>query len=269
MEPVSTVLTISELYNNRKNIANSIRSIRRILKAGTFNIAVFGNAGSGKSTLGKLLAGDNIPLSYEESQITERYTFANGPLGVMDIVPGQQDKLLAALPSIQPKIMNGSIKLLINVVTGGYPASVNLDITNHPDYRQDMANAEFMQIYQEKSMQEDVNRLKDMLPYFQLPKGKLNMITLVTKQDLWWDHAKEIQNFYEKGEYFELITELINKIGANNFTHKFAYTSLIRLNLHDTAKEILAPTCAGYDEFRYSESQAEMIRILYQTTKSK
>ena len=51
----------------------------------------------------------------------------------------------------------------------------------------------------------------------------LSMITVVAKQDLWYEHRDEVRAFYENGKYAETIGDLKGIKGAQNFQHEFVF----------------------------------------------
>jgi hypothetical protein len=79
-------------------------------------------------------------------------------------------------------------------------------------------------------------------------KKKIWMITLVTKQDLWWKDRNEVRRHYMEGPYNEQIKEIANKRGQQNFAHEYLSASLVISNLGTGAGELLAPTTGGYDQ---------------------
>lgn len=74
------------------------------------------------------------------------------------------------------------------------------------------------------------------------------MITLVTKQDLWWNDRLDAQRFYTEGEYDEYIRRIVHDRGAQNFSHEYLSASLVINNLVTAAGESLSPTTGGYDQ---------------------
>jgi hypothetical protein len=73
------------------------------------------------------------------------------------------------------------------------------------------------------------------------------MVTLVTKQDLWWSQRHEVKAFYETGAYNALINDLRKHKGEANFSHDFISASLNLLNFKTEDGTVLTKTVAGYD----------------------
>lgn len=91
------------------------------------------------------------------------------------------------------------------------------------------------------------------------------MVTLVTKQDLWWKERAKVQDYYVKGEYGMAIDELASAIGHRNFQHEFIPVSLTLSSLASRDGQVFAPTTAGYDmplHQRYLLSMFERMDVL-------
>ncbi len=88
------------------------------------------------------------------------------------------------------------------------------------------------------------------------------MITLVTKQDLWWNHRHELSDHYRNGEYETLIQSIRNKRGSNKFIHEYLSASLVLENFVSGAKELLVPTTEGYDQRIKSANFVNLLRTI-------
>ena len=73
------------------------------------------------------------------------------------------------------------------------------------------------------------------------------MITLVTKQDLWFDQRLQVRDHYANGVYNKIIAKFSTAIGERNFQHEFLPVSLTLSSLATLDGKVFAPTCAGYD----------------------
>lgn len=74
------------------------------------------------------------------------------------------------------------------------------------------------------------------------------MITLVTKQDLWWNERNKVKDHYMNGEYNSTIEKVMGRRGRNNFAHEYVSASLVLSNFSTSSGELLAPNTAGYDQ---------------------
>lgn len=89
------------------------------------------------------------------------------------------------------------------------------------------------------------------------------MLTVVTKQDLWWEQRDEVRKHYE-GPYAEAVDGLRQRVGAQNFTHKLWSVSLITKNLRDGEGQLLVPTARGYDAPLQLTNAQRLVEIVAQ-----
>lgn len=249
------VIEISEkLFPTFKRIFN-------LLKNGELKIAIFGAGGTGKSTLGKLLSGEfelsGLLQTYQESISIEQYKLESNKIGSVRVAPGQKrredtwDDLLRTL-------VGGKIKLIIHVVSWGYHSFGEFSYTQHRLYQSGMTLEEFLREYAAVCRNRELDVLRRIEPHLSIAdQRKTIVITLVTKQDLWWNNRLEVNKHYVEGTYEQLIQNIRNKRGANNFIHEYRSTSLVMENFLSGDNELLIPTTQGYDQrlkvanFRY------------------
>jgi hypothetical protein len=249
------VIEISEkLFPTFKRIFN-------LLKNGELKIAIFGAGGTGKSTLGKLLSGEfelsGLLQTYQESISIEQYKLESNKIGSVIVAPGQKrredtwDDLLRTL-------VGGKIKLIIHVVSWGYQSFGEFSYTQHRLYQSGMTLEEFLREYAAVCRNRELDVLRRIEPHLSIAdQRKTIVITLVTKQDLWWNNRLEVNKHYVEGTYEQLIQNIRNKRGANNFIHEYRSTSLVMENFLSGDNELLIPTTQGYDQrlkvanFRY------------------
>jgi hypothetical protein len=231
------------------------------LKNGELKIAIFGAGGTGKSTLGKLLSGEfelsGLLQTYQESISIEQYKLESNNIGSVIVAPGQKrredtwDDLLRTL-------VGGKIKLIIHVVSWGYHSFGEFSYTQHRLYQSGMTLEEFLREYAAVCRNRELDVLRRIEPHLSIAdQRKTIVITLVTKQDLWWNNRLEVNKHYVEGTYEQLIRNIRNKRGANNFIHEYRSTSLVMENFLSGDNELLIPTTQGYDQrlkvanFRY------------------
>jgi hypothetical protein len=51
----------------------------------------------------------------------------------------------------------------------------------------------------------ELKTLRDMQTELERAPGKLQMLTVVLKQDLWWPRREEVRAWYEEGEYAKIL----------------------------------------------------------------
>jgi hypothetical protein len=110
-----------------------------------------------------------------------------------------------------------------------------------------MSQAEFMTAFLDEMRRKELASLDHIAPHLSSAKGRLWMMTLVTKQDLWWNQRDRVRNHYQQGPYHERIQALQTQRGQEAFRHEYVSASLVFANLRTEAGETLAPTVGGYD----------------------
>lgn len=240
------VIEISEkLFPTFKRIFN-------LLKNGELKIAIFGAGGTGKSTLGKILSGEfelsGMPHTYQESISMEKYKLDSNTVGSVIVAPGQKrrednwDDLLRSLAG-------GNIKLIIHVVSWGYHSFGEFGYTQHRLYQNGMTLEQFLEEYTKDCRNRELDVVRKIEPHLSIADQKKTiLITLVTKQDLWWNNRLKVKEHYTNGDYESLIQKIRNQRGASNFIHEYRSTSLVMENFMSGANELLVPTTQGYDQ---------------------
>lgn len=87
------------------------------------------------------------------------------------------------------------------------------------------------------------------------------MLSLISKQDLWWPQRVEVESHYREGEYGTAIQGVLNRVGRLNFRHEYAFSSLVISNFTTGMKETLKPNSEGYDQ----SLQVASLRRLFET----
>jgi type IV secretory pathway VirB4 component len=258
IEAIGTGIGVIEIS---EKLFPTFKRIFNLLKNGDLKIAIFGAGGTGKTTLAKLLSGEfelsGLLQTYQESISIEQYKLESNIIGSVIVAPGQQrredtwDDLLRTLAG-------GKIKLIIHVVSCGYHSFGEFSYTQHRLYQSGMTLEEFLREYTADCRNRELEVLRRIEPHLSIAdQRKTIIITLVTKQDLWWNNRLEVSKHYVKGNYENLIQNIRNKRGANNFIHEYRSTSLVMENFLSGDNELLIPTTQGYDQrlkvanFRY------------------
>ncbi|MFM7475681.1 MAG: ATP-binding cassette domain-containing protein [Microcystis aeruginosa] len=258
IEAIGTGVGVIEIS---EKLFPTFKRIFDLLKNGELKIAIFGAGGTGKSTLGKLLSGEfelsGLLQTYQESISIEQYKLESNKIGSVIVAPGQKrredtwDDLLRTL-------VGGKIKLIIHVVSWGYHSFGEFSYTQHWLYQSGMTLEEFLREYAAVCRNRELDVLRRIEPHLSIAdQRKTVVITLVTKQDLWWNNRLEVNKHYVEGAYEQLIQNIRNQRGANNFIHEYRSTSLVMENFLSGDNELLIPTTQGYDQrlkvanFRY------------------
>jgi len=246
IEAIAAVRSTIEFYDKH---FPTFKKIFKLLKDGELNIVIVGAAGTGKTTLGKLFSQQfKRSGPYQESIITEEYGLESNVFGKVIVAPGQKRRQ-DNWDGLLREITVGKVKLIIHVVSWGYHSFGEFSYTDHRLYRQGMTVEQFVGEYARESQNRELEVLRKIQPHISIAKGKkIVLITLVTKQDLWWNHRKQVKQHYMEGDYDRIIAEISNNEGSRNFIHEYLSASLTMDNFVSGANELLTPTTAGYDE---------------------
>ncbi|MBL8864929.1 MAG: hypothetical protein KF873_00415 [Gemmataceae bacterium] len=256
-------------WKNRDDIVRSLRGIWEWIR-GTDRptpspgILIFGPGGSGKTTLSKILSEPidwlaDPPGLYTESIGTERVKLTDAPNVEIVIPPGQSFRRDTTWPSLQADLVTEKYRGVIVVASHGL-ASIPLDsYRDHKLYEGSLPR--FLEAMSAEERSEELEVLKRLLPSFQIAKGKLWLLTVVVKQDLWWPEKDDVERHYRDGPYGQLVTAETAKLSPAMFRHELVFASLAISNFRTAKNELLVPNAKGYDQ----REQVRSLRKLFET----
>jgi energy-coupling factor transporter ATP-binding protein EcfA2 len=250
IETINTIGTLTNAYEIGKKTKPFLDRLIRRVRNRQFNIVICGASGTGKSTLGKILSGefgrDDILQPYQISlRVEERDLLSETTDGLIQILPGQT----RFWPEALRKIANSKVDLVINIVSYGYHSISQNDYQSFPAYQPGSNSKDFLNAYIEVRKNLEIDLLNQITPHLSIANsGKMVMITLVTKQDLWWSERYQVKDYYQMNAYNESIKNIQNTLGKFNFIHEYISASLLTENFSIGGGEILAPVSEGYDQ---------------------
>lgn len=212
---------------------------------------MFGAGGTGKSTLGTFIEGgldtDTDVGEYKETLRTVAHKASGTEPATLHVVPGQKSKQQTYWSEQYREIAKGDVTRVINVGCWGYHAT-GLERDRIEGFDPQQTAEEFSELYLERSRMLELEALANVIPHLVTAPGPIRLMTLVSKQDLWWHRRKEVQAFYQGGEYSELLKPIIDAKGADRFEHTITSAALVQQNLRTADGFELAQTVAGYDD---------------------
>jgi hypothetical protein len=261
------------LWSNRDWIWAKLTEIRSWFRSGNGTkkspgILILGAGGSGKSTLARILADDNynplidLPGEYEESIGVETYVLADAPSVEIVVPPGQPHRRGATWADLHGDLAAGKFRGVILAASYGHNSFVLSSYKQHRLYTK--SKNRFLADYCLAERAEELAILRQLSPHLMARKGKLWMMTTVTKQDLWWPERSEVENHYRNGQYFGEIQRIESQLGATQFRHEVVFASLVIANLVGGVGERLRLNAAGYGQ----DLQVESLRRLFETTEA-
>lgn len=240
------------LLKNSKLIQTTLRRLRYRIKHGRLIVIVFGPGGTGKSTLGRLLIGEHKPGSatakYQESISIEKLPLGGDLVGQVLVAPGQGERRARTWTQLYQDLASGKSVGIVNVVSWGYHAFANPTYRELGVYKDGMTQEQVLEAFLQQQRDVELQILRELEPHLSTAKGKLWMVTLITKEDLWWKRRADVEQYYRQGEYAEQIQAIAQKRGANQFTHEHVCASLAISNMTTDAGERFFVTAEGYDQ---------------------
>lgn len=252
-----------EAYGHRHELKTQWNRISYQLKHGKLSILIIGPGGAGKSTLSQFICDPSTktpPNKYKESLQIERLDLPGLATADLITAPGQErhtsswDDLFEELKS--PKKRFG----IINVVAYGYHSTI-LEIENLRKSQQTTKSATNQYLGKGRVREIDIARqLAERLKRHNKPFW---MVTLATKQDLWWHERSKIQKHYMSGDYAKEIDRIRTEHTASGFRHEFFSMAVHSQNFADEGGSIIQPTAAGYDDIIKYAHQKRFLEILW------
>jgi len=273
IEPATAIAVGEELYNRRNELARAFSGLWYFITRGKLRIVVFGAGGSGKTTFGKLMSEkfdqEISSPHYTESRSMESYKNVKGvPLAEVIVPPGQDWRRDIYWQELYEILRESRSVGVVNIVSWGYHAFEDHSYKETQYYRKlrehtnkEISKEQFLSEFLKRGREEDIVIIKELTPRLIDIKKDFWMVTLVTKQDLWWKERVEVHKHYTEGEYHTYITNITNHRRAPRFKHEYLSASLAMNNFTTPSGEIMIPVSEGYDQ----NIQKTHLRLLFKT----
>ena len=215
-EVVEGLKLAAEIIERRTAIDLMIRKLVHRIRKGKLRVPFFGLGGTGKTTLGNVLTGNLDPFKapttkYLETVAMEDRQYGEAVSCTFYIPPGQEWRQDYFFPDLFAMLSQGKSSGVINLVCYGYH-SLSPDsypsYKNHPLYKSTDTSNSFLQRYLVDRREAELRGIEALIPHLTQTPKKLWMITLVSKQDLWWHDREAVHNHYMKGTYNEHIQKI-------------------------------------------------------------
>lgn len=227
-----------------------MRGFWNVVSRRKFQVAVFGASGTGKTTFGALLHG-NDPASdqpFKASVGVETYKVNTIARSRLVIVPGSYELYEYHWHEQLRLIAQGKTRFVINAVCYGLHDFREEQIQDHRLYQHGMTKKEFLNAYAENRRHQELRLLRKIEKAIKQSPRPVRMVTVVTKQDLWWASRKDVAAHYQDGEYGRAIRRLSRVLGPRKFSHEIVSASLVRKNFRSQSGANLVLTARGYDD---------------------
>lgn len=92
--------------------------------------------------------------------------------------------------------------------------------------------------------------------------GKVWLLSVIAKEDLWWPNRDDARAFYDSGRYAEAIAGLAAAKGTEQVRHELVSASFLISNFRTGENELLAKNVEGYDHRQQVESVRRLFEVL-------
>lgn len=261
----------SWLWENRTDVRKLVSELYSWLRRPTAvdgrerGILILGAGGVGKSTLARILSGQfdwllDEPWRYEESFGIETYSIGGEKPVAVAVLPGQKARRESTWGQLLANLTAGEYRGVILVSANGYHDPGRASYKTHAMYH---GNKEAFTAELLEANRVDERSIIDLLmPALRNSKDRLWLLSVVTKEDLWFGGADTMAAWLPDGERGKRFAGVTAIKGAAAFRFEAASTSLVVSNFVTGEGEVLAKNLAGYDHKRSIESIRRLMEVL-------
>lgn len=227
-------------------------------------ILIIGAGGVGKSTMAEFLAANlsvlKLRTEYNESHNTDVYKVSGHLKAVMHVVAGQAHRREATWGELLENVRSGEVDGVVLLNAFGFHSIGNLGKQGQGALlnRLKAENREdhFLEEYLKLKREEEIEVLRYIAPYLKArdTKHKLWMLSLVTKEDLWFHIYDHVREHYASGTYSEIVDDIRSSLGNMSFRHEIVTMSMLIKDFVTGRNETLAKTNSEYDQEKQVQS---------------
>jgi hypothetical protein len=267
IEPKLILDATIAVYDHRRTLSKSAKKLWAFATKGRVPIVVFGTGGVGKTTLGHFLETPHDRLlsmaKYERSTGLEQINIDSPALASIFIPPGQEFRRAPSWTTLYTMLAKERRVVVINVVSDGYHV-VTLEQSLMAELgRPNAKRKDVLEAFLAKGRNRELEVFREVTEHLCKIETRILMITVVMKQDLWWENRDQVKKHYEAGTYSRYLSNVREAKGNQNFRHVFVSCSLLMNNLRSDDGEVLFPTARGYDACIQSAHQKKVVDELH------
>lgn len=254
MDPLTAELskiTLEKAFEHRNEIVAALMQGLKRLKTGKVSVAIFGVGGTGKSTA-QLLLTEGIDKSDKNHAYiptvtpTKKRSNDNWYVSVWD-TPGQEDFRDSAWSTAFADMKSSNRIILINIVSYGYNSLAALTYSDIRRQSEKKTRDEVIRNYFRIERKKEIELVNDLVGKLREVQCKIEILTIINKQDLWWPTRNQVRKHYMEGNYRKSLLAVGHGRPKGSFSHTVKEVCLCRMNLKTSDEIVLAETSAGYD----------------------
>lgn len=187
------------VWDNWDQIAKRLKALAQWFRGKKKRgILMLGAGGTGKTTLAGILAQQptfrvEAFRAYQESIIVERYLLKDDQAVEIVVPPGQKHRRDATWRDLEHDLAAGAFRGVIVVGSYGFH-SLGISYRDHQLYRGNKTR--FFADFCRERRNEEVAILRRLTPFLSACRQKLWILSVATKQDLWWKKRGKVEQFY-------------------------------------------------------------------------
>lgn len=224
-------------------------------------VLILGPGGTGKTTLARLLSGGgdllDPPQTYEGSVGQEKYSLSDAPRAEIVVPPGQKHRRGQAWDDLLAAAAAGDYRGIVLATAYGHQSIARSSYKQHTAFTEGMGKEEFLAKLLDDQRADELAVLDRVVPLLRVVPHRVWVLTVVTKQDVWWPIRDEVERYYREGEYHGRISAAARP----EVRHEVCTVSLTIQNWTTRAGERFRPNAEGYDRVL----QVDSVRRLLET----
>lgn len=269
-DPVLWSQVVGWLWERRDDILGMLKKLKdwfgssKAADGSDRGILILGAGGVGKTTLARILSGKfdwllDEPWHYGESFGIERFALKDDPKVQVVVPPGQTARRESTWSDLFANLSTGKYRGVLLVSAYGYHSIRPESYKDHELYQG--KKGDFLTAFLEQHRKDELGIVSQLAPHLAASGGKVWLLSLLSKQDLWADDRPEVEKWLQ-GEYAARITAIAQQKGAANFRHEQVAASLVIGNYVTKQGEVLQKNLAGYDHRRAVESLRRLLEVI-------